>query len=270
MQIWSNTKTLDGYIPEISFVADKQEAEVALVGGKAINLSEFPRLRGIFKTGVGRDNVPEEEARKRGILCEFPSAATCEIIYEETANFACNLIFKCLYAEVGDFATWKKIDRPVLRSRRLLVIGAGKIGGRVAAKMRTFLEVTTYDSLTDKPENLEPLIREADCISLHLPLIAQTRNFFDATKFAWMRAGAWLVNTARGAVVEEDALFDEVSSGRLRAAFDVFWEEPYKGKLMGLPAERFIASPHVASTCREFLAETADDFRKFLGQLENA
>jgi phosphoglycerate dehydrogenase-like enzyme len=268
MPIWSNTKTLDGYIPELTFTPDKATADVALVGGKAIDLQEFPCLRGIFKTGVGRDNVPEEEARSRGVVCAFPSAETCGIIYEETANFACNLIFKCLYADVGDFAAWKKLDRPALSTRHLLVIGAGKIGGRVAAKMRPFLKVSTYDALTNKPEALEPLVHMADCISLHIPLTSETRNFFDARKLSWMKTGASLVNTARGPVVEEDALFDELSKGRLRAAFDVFWEEPYKGKLTKLPADRFIVSPHLASTCREFLTATAEDFRMFLQGLK--
>jgi phosphoglycerate dehydrogenase-like enzyme len=268
MQVWSNTNTLDGYIPTISLIADKSAAEIALVGGKTIHLNEFPRLRGIFKTGVGRDNVPEDEARARRIVCAFPSAETCGIIYEETANFTCNLIFKCLYSDVGDFAAWKKLDRPSLKEQQLLVIGAGKIGSRVAAKMRSFLEVTTFDALTNNPEELESLVRMADCISLHIPLTSETRTFFDARKLSWMKAGASLVNTARGPVVEEDALFDELSKGRLRAAFDVFWEEPYKGKLMKLPAERFIVSPHVASTCREFLTATAEDFRKFLEGLK--
>jgi phosphoglycerate dehydrogenase-like enzyme len=268
MNIWTNTKTLDGYVPNISFTADKSIAEVALVGGKAIDLNEFPRLRGIFKTGVGRDNVPEVEAKTLGIVCAFPSGETCEIIYEETANFACNLIFKCLFSEVGDFVTWKKLDRPTLKGRQLLVIGAGKIGGKVAAKMQSFLKVTSYDALTNKPEELELLVRTADCITLHIPLTPETRDFFDARKLGWMKAGASLVNTARGSVVEEGALFDELSKGRLRAAFDVFWEEPYKGKLTTLPPERFMVSPHVASTCREFLAATAADFQQFLKGLK--
>ena len=267
MNIWSNTKTLDGYISDIPLTPDKAIAEIALVGGKAIDLAEFPKLRGIFKTGVGRDNVPEEAARARGIRCEFPSAQTCEIIYEETANFACSLIFKCLYAEVGDFAKWQKLDRPALATKKLLLVGAGKIGSRVEARMKPFLQVTTFDALTNKPEELEPLIRQADCISLHIPLTASTKNCFDTNKLGWMKSGAALVNTARGGVVDEDALNVELSSGRLRAAFDVFWQEPYTGILLQLPPERFIVTPHIASTCREFISATADDFRKFISSL---
>lgn len=270
MQVWSNTKTLEGYVPDIRFTVDTRAADVALLGGKTIDLEEFPRLRGIFKTGVGRDNVPEAEANARGIVCEFPSPQTSAIIYEETANFACHLILKCLYAELGDFGTWKKLDRPALRTRVLLVFGTGNIGSRVARKMQPFLNVCTFDALSSKPDELEPLLRQADCVSLHVPLTDSTRSFFNAAKLAWLKDGAAVVNTARGPLVVEDALHAELAARRLRAAFDVFWEEPYKGALMQLPADRFMVSPHVASTCHEFLSGTAGDLRKFLQRLGNA
>ena len=62
-----------------------------------------------------------------------------------------------------------------------------------------------------------------------------------------------MINTARGTIVDEDALYSEISSGRLRAAFDVFWHEPYVGKLKEFHPDRFYMSPHVASTCRDFI-----------------
>jgi phosphoglycerate dehydrogenase-like enzyme len=268
MKIWSNTKTLDGYLDGVQFVSDKAEAELVLVGGKAIDLMEFPRLRGIFKTGVGRDNVPEEDARMRGIRCGYPSSATAAIIYEETACFACHLVLKSLFAEVGDFAAWSKRDRPALSGREVLVVGTGNIGRRVAEKLRVFMRVSTYDVATNRPEELEPLVRRADCVTLHIPLMNATREFFDAEKLAWMKDEATLVNTARAAVVSEGALYAELAKGRLRAAFDVFWQEPYKGMLMDLAPDCFMVSPHVASTCREFISATAMDFMAFLAYLE--
>jgi phosphoglycerate dehydrogenase-like enzyme len=268
MQIWSNTTTLNGYLPPLSFTTDKTAAEVALIGGKAIDLADFPRLRGIFKTGIGRDNVPEAAAAARGIVCGFPSSRASEVIYEETASFTCHLILKVMYAAAGDFAQWTKADRPALSRRQLLVVGAGNIGGRVAARMGAFMPVATFDTLHDRPEELEPRVRAADCVALTVPLTDDTRGFFDARKLGWMKDGAGLVNTGRGALVVEDDLHRELVSGRLRAAFDVFWQEPYHGKLAGLPPDRFMVSPHIASTCREFLTETASDFRDFLAALE--
>ena len=270
MQIWSNTKTLDGFVPNLTFTSDKAAAVVALVGGKKIELNDFPRLRGNFKTGVGRDNVPEAEAAQRGIACGFPSPQTAEIIYEETANFACHLILQCAFAGAGDFAAWSKKDRRALASHRLLIVGGGDIGRPVAAKMAPFMQVDTFDVAINKSEELEAKVRAADCISLHVPLNASTRDLINREVLGWMRDGAALVNTARGAVVSEEALFEELQSGRLRAAFDVFWNEPYAGKLLGLPGDRFIRSPHVASTCREFLAATAADLLRFISGLDSA
>ena len=73
-----------------------------------------------------------------------------------------------------------------------------------------------------------------------------------------MKTGAVLINTARGAIVDEEALYDEIKSGRLRAAFDVYWQEPYRGKLKEFYPDRFYMTPHVASTCSSFLKGCRD------------
>ena len=72
-------------------------------------------------------------------------------------------------------------------------------------------------------------MKQADVITLHVPLMNSTKSFIDAEKLGWMKDGAAIVNTARGPVVDEDALFEEIQSGRLRAAFDVFGQNPMRG-----------------------------------------
>lgn len=267
MKIYKATNTLDGYLPELEYTADKKNAELILVGGKKFDLDEFPKLRGVFKTGVGTDNLPFEEAKQCGVEIRLPSEGTCDTIYEETAAFACHLILAGLYAEVGDWATWKKQDRQMLANKSLLVLGKGRIGGRVAQKMQVFMRVTTYDAATDAADRLPDLMREADCVSLHIPLLPETRGFMNAVRIGWMKSGALLVNTARGPVVDEDALYGALRDGKIRAAFDVFWQEPYHGKLMEFAPERFRVTPHVASTCREFLEGCAKDFLEFQREL---
>jgi len=268
MRIYKATATLDGYLPPLDYTADKAEAELMVVGGKAIDLAEFPKLRGIFKTGVGTDNLPFDAAAARGIEIALPSEATCDVIYEETAAFTCYLILTGRYAGAGDWEAWKKQDRRQLAGQRLLVIGAGRIGQRVIDKMRAFMRVDSFDSARDPADALQAKIRAADCISLHVPLTDDTRNLFSAERLSWMPDGALLVNTARGPVIDEDALYAELSAGRLRAAIDVFWQEPYRGKLTELPADRFIRTPHIASTCKEFVQGTAEDFLAFMHQLQ--
>jgi phosphoglycerate dehydrogenase-like enzyme len=269
MLIYKATKTLDGYLPSLQYTEDKTQAEVMLVGGMKFALSDFPKLRGIFKTGVGTDNLPFDDAAARGVEIALPSQNTCTVIYEETAAFTCHLILNGLYAGYANWESWKKIDRPTLHQRQLLVVGNGHVGKRVADKMRGFMKVDTFDSATDPSEDFEPKVRRADCITLHVPLTTATDALFNAERLSWMRDGALLVNTARGPVIHEDGLYAELVSGRIRAAIDVFWKEPYRGKLTDLPADRFISSPHIASTCKEFVQGTATDFLQFLAKISN-
>jgi phosphoglycerate dehydrogenase-like enzyme len=268
MKIWSNTRTLDGLVDDLPFTDDKNEADVALIGGKPLTLCDFPKLKGIFKCGVGRDNLPEAEAAERGVRCGFPAESTAVIIFEETASFATHLILQCLYSDIGDFGEWNKLDRVALLHRTVLVVGTGNIGSRVVKRLQSFAKTMTYDVLTHSADELRWLVEQADCVSLHMPLTDATRGFFDAEKLGWMKDGAALVNTARAAVVNEQALYDALAKKRMRAAFDVFWQEPYKGPLVELPRDRFLVSPHVASTCKEFISETANDFRRFIAELE--
>lgn len=267
MKVWKGTSTLDAFADAVQWADSKQRADVLLVGGKPFNLEEFPVLRGIFKTGIGTDNLPLDQARERGIRIGLPSEKTREVIYDETASFACQLILRYLYRDLGDLASWAKRERRSLKRKNLLVLGVGNIGARVVERMQAFCQVDTYDPLQNDPRELEALMRSADCITLHMPLTEQTRRFFDAEKLGWMPDGAALVNTARGPIVCEDALFHELQARRLFAAFDVFWSEPYEGKLKALHPDPFYMTPHVASTCKEFLAGTADDFRRFLREL---
>lgn len=270
MKIWCNTKTLDGYIStqDLDFEPDPSLAEVALIGGKAIELQDMPRLKGIFKTGVGRDNVPEKDARAKNIQCGFPSERTAEIIYDETASFACYLVLKCLYINSGNFAKWQKDSRASLANKTVLIIGNGNIGSRVAQRLNNLLQIETYDEQVNSESELSALLRRADCVSLHTPLTQATQGWFDKSKLSKLKDGAALVNTARGAIVNEQDLYNELKQNRIIAAFDVFWSEPYSGKLLDFADKSFFATPHVASTCREFLQSTADDFLRFLDALE--
>ena len=215
MKIWKNTNTLDGYDDGLIFTDDKKEAEILLLGSKPVSLDEFPSAKGIFRAGIGRDNVPLDESAKKGIIIRFPSSATEHLIYEETADFTCGLIFRMNYLGAGTVDPWMKYDRTQLRDKILLVIGTGHIGGLVAEKMRSFLKVQTFDLKNNEIDELPGLIAEADIISLHVPNIPENRSFFDEEKLGMMKDGAILINTARGAIVDEMALFREISGKRI-------------------------------------------------------
>jgi len=266
MNLWKNTPTLDEFVPELLTPVTAEKAVIAVVGGKPIPLDELPNLKGIFKCGVGTDNIPFEECEKRGIEVCLPSEATRDIIFEETANFAVKAVLDVLYASAGVLETWTKHSRPVLSRKTVLLLGQGNIGRKVKVKLESLLNVTTWDAATDAPEDLESLVREADAISLHIPLNDATTAWFDSEKMSWMKDGAGLVNTARGPVVDEQALLKEIEAKRIFAAFDVFWQEPYHGPLREHP-EHFFMTPHIASTCADFLEGLAKDLRRFSERL---
>ena len=268
MTYWKNTATLDKLVPDLLNTVDAAEAEIAVIGSKPIDLSAMPKLKGIFKCGVGTDNVPFEEAKERGVEICMPSEQTKRYIFEETANFAVYLVFRMLFNDIGKVDGWVKQSRGFLGNKKVLVMGQGNIGAHVTRKLAPSVDVLTFDVLQNSMDELPGLLAQADVITLHVPLTEATTDFIDAEKLSWMKDGAALVNTARGPVVDEDALYAEIESGRLRAAFDVFWKEPYEGKLKQFHPERFLMSPHVSSNCENFLGGLADDFLAFRAKLK--
>jgi phosphoglycerate dehydrogenase-like enzyme len=263
MKLWKNTNTLDKLVPELLATVDPSVAEVAVIGGKSIDLSQFPNLKAIFKCGVGVDNIPFEEAAKREIKITLPSDQTKRYIFEETANFAVYLILRMLYKDLGSIEKWEKKQRPFLGDYKVLILGQGNIGKQVAEKLNPLVSVFTYDPLQNSEQELEELFKQSDVISLHIPLNKHTVSFVDEEKLSWMKDGATLVNTARGSIVSENALYNEIKNKRLCAAFDVFWNEPYGGMLKAFHPDGFYMTPHVASNCSTFLTGLACDFYKY-------
>ena len=94
IKVWKNTSTLNGYDQGLFFTNDKSQADIILSGSKKVELDGFTKLKAIFRAGVGKDNLPIEQAKRKNILIRFPKEQTINIIFEETSNFACNLIFR--------------------------------------------------------------------------------------------------------------------------------------------------------------------------------
>ncbi len=267
MLYWKNTNTLDDYYPAALVTVAPEQAEIAIIGSKSLDLEQFPGLKGLFKCGVGLDNVPFAECQARHIAVGLPGAETSNIIFEETANFTVYTILNQLYADSGDITSWKKNQRVSLNRKAVLVIGQGNIGSRVSNKLEQLVNVLRFDIQHQQKKDLYALLAAADLVSLHIPLTDATNGWFDADKLSVMKDGAILVNTARGQIVDESDLLKEIVNGRLRAAFDVFWKEPYTGPLKQFHPHRFFMTPHVASTCEQFLLGLATDLKKFVSEL---
>ncbi len=256
VKVFFNTKTFDKLIAEhgLAVTTEPAEADVAVLGAKTIEYQKFMKLRALYRFGVGTENVDMGYLKSHGIAVYFPSERSKEILFEGTANFTVHAILTMLYDKAfGNADTWTKDQHAHLGHKRALVIGTGNVGARVAKKLSVFMPVKTYDITTHQPHELDPLVRATDVITVHMPLTDETRNFFNSEKLSWVKDGAVLVNTARGALFDEDALYEKLSNSICRAFFDVFWQEPYTGKLKTLGKEKFFMTPHSASNMKAYI-----------------
>ena len=254
MKVYFNTKTFEHYYSELDVTRNPAEAELLVMGAKTVKIEEFTNLRAIYRFGVGIENIPFEYARTRDIPIFFPSEKTKEILFDSTANFAAYLIFRMHYGHcLGDPAKWLKQARDYLGHKKLLVVGMGNIGKRVSEKMSHYMHIMEFDVRINPISELHNLISSADFISLHIPLTPENRDFIDGEKLSWMKDDVVFINTSRGALVNEESLYNRLMRTNMRAAFDVFWIEPYQGKLATLSPEKFFMTPHSASQTKEFV-----------------
>jgi phosphoglycerate dehydrogenase-like enzyme len=222
-------------------------------------------LRVIARIGVGTDSIDMDVATRRGVaVCTTPGANA-----SSTADHAVALMLAALrritefdssirdarWARTGEAAPWE------LNRATVGLVGLGAIGRLVRRRLTGFRTHVLACDPEAEPEagtelvGLDELLRRSDVVSLHLPLTSATRHLIDRRRLALMRPGAVLVNTARGALVDEEALADALEGGRLRAAaLDVFEREPpVRTRLLALP--NLILTPHVAGVSERSVEE---------------
>jgi glyoxylate reductase len=227
-------------------------------------MAAAPRLRVISNMAVGYDNIDVEEASRRGVLV----TNTPGILTKTTADFAFALLLAAArrvaeadrYTRQGRWKTWgpQVLLGQDVHEATLGVVGLGGVGLGVAKRARGFdMRVLYYDS-TRKPKEerryglayaeLDQLLAESDFISLHTPLTIETHHLIGERELALMKPTAVLVNTARGAIVDQRALWRFLKERRIAAAaIDVSEQEPIApdDPLLGL--DNIIITPHIAS-----------------------
>ncbi len=224
----------------------------------------------IARFGVGHDSIDKSLATARGLLC----TNTPGTLDDSVAEFTLNLLLAASrhtveVAGAMGAGRWAPRQGSELKGKTLAVVGCGPIGCSVAriasggfgmnviGCQRTAGEAERLQhawGFTSVTTDFAAAVWAADFVSLHIPSRPETRHFLDRSRLAMLPASSWLVNTARGAVVDEVALFDALAAGRLAgAALDVFAREPYEPAAPGkdfrtLP--NVILTPHVgSSTC---------------------
>ncbi len=229
-------------------------------------LDAAPRLRVVANYAVGSDNVDLEECAQRGVAVGVtPDAlteATADLAFALILAAARNLIAGHEAVRDGNWRTWEPqgwLGHDV-HGATLALIGAGRIGEAVARRAQGFsMEVLRVG----RRDDLHAALEQADFISLHCPLTPQTRHLIDAAALRHAKPSAILVNTARGAVVDQHALKDALDDGRLAAAaLDVTDPEPLPPGDPLLSAPNLLVLPHVGSathSARARMAELAVD-----------
>jgi glyoxylate reductase len=244
----------------LSLVTDRVDA--ALIEG-------CPDLRAIANYAVGYDNVDVEAASARGI----PVGNTPGVLTDATADLAFALLLAAARklpeaiaaARDGDWLTWEPGQHlgAAVNGATLGIIGLGRIGRAVARRASGFDMTVLHTGSGDGATSLETLLERSDFVSLHCPLTPATHHLIDAAALSSMRSSAILINTARGPIVDHDALRTALISGEIAgAALDVTDPEPLPADHPLLEAPNLIVAPHIGSAtrvAREQMAELAVD-----------
>jgi glyoxylate reductase len=222
-----------------------------------------PKLRIAANVAVGYDNIDVDTCTKRGVV----ATNTPGVLDETTADFAWTLMMAVArrlsegeqLARSGNWKGWN-LDQLVgadIWGKTLGLVGFGRIGRAVARRALGFQMKVIYTDAVKAPEEVEKslnaqfrdmnaVLAESDFISLHVPLMPETRGLFDAPKFYRMKPTAFLINTSRGPVVEEAALVAALEAGKIAgAALDVYENEPFIHP--GLKRLNVVLAPHLAS-----------------------
>jgi glyoxylate reductase len=249
-------------------VKDK-EALVCLLTEKVNDelLQAAPQLKVAANVAVGFDNIDVAACTKRGVV----ATNTPGVLDETTADFAWTLLMAVArrlgegdaLARSGNWKGWD-LDQLVgtdVWGKTLGIVGFGRIGRAMARRASGFQMKLIYaDAVRAGPDiekelgaefrEMNALLADADFISLHTPLLPETRGLFNADKFSRMKRTAYLINTSRGPVVHENDLVAALESGKIAgAALDVFENEP--GIHPGLRRANVVLAPHIASASLE-------------------
>jgi len=222
------------------------DVEILVVVNEPVDLTLYPSLRLIANYSVGYDRIDVAAATARGVAV----SNTPGVLDAATADLALALMLAARRGLVtGDRVVraggWAGLrDGREVSGATLGIVGLGRIGSAVARRAAGF-EMRILPVRRNEGD-LDAVLRDCDIVTLHVPLMAETRGLISRERLALLKDGATFVNTARGPVVDEEALVAELVSGRISAGLDVFAHEPHvPHELFDLP--NVVLTPHIAS-----------------------
>lgn len=251
-------------------IANLGDVDATIASSEPYNGAVFdaaPRLRVIARTGVGYDAIDVAEATRRGVMIGVTPGANRDAVAEHAFAMLLALVKNVVANHTQLIAGgFTRIPTDSLRGKTLGIVGFGNIGRAMERRARAFdmnvlaadpcLPPGTSDAGT-RIVSLETLLSEADFVSLHAPLVAETQQLIRAETIARMKDGAILINAARGKLVDEHALAEALRSGKIAGAgLDVFEREPPIGSPL-LTAPNVLLSPHLAGVDRQAIEDMA-------------
>jgi glyoxylate reductase len=241
---------------EVGPLEPRADVEVVIVANEPVDAAAFPSLRLVANFGVGYDRVGVAALGQHGVaVTNTPGvldAATADLTWALILAARRRVVEGDRRVRAGEWTgSWADgFLAEELTGSTLGIVGLGRIGSAVARRAEGFeLRVLSVRS-HDGGDARDRLLAESDVVTIHAPLTAETHGLIDAQRLALLRDDAVLVNTARGEIVDEDALVAELVSGRIRAGLDVFAHEPNVPAAL-LPLANVVLTPHLGSATRQ-------------------
>ncbi len=227
-------------------------------------------LKIIARAGVGVDNVDVQAATERGIMVVNAPQSTSISVAEHTIGLILSISRKISIADSSvKEGKWEKSHfmGMELNGKTIGIVGMGRIGSQVVIRAKAFgMEIMVYDpyitteaasELGVEVVGLETLLKNADVITIHVPLTPETQHLISMPEFELMKENAIIVNCARGGIINEGDLYEAISKGRISgAALDVFENEPPVGSSL-FELENIVLTPHIAASTSEAQRDAA-------------
>ena len=250
-------------VPLASLDATRPGVEGLIAANEPVPLALLPDLRVVANYGVGYDRVDVAECARRGIVVTNTpgvlDAATADLAFALALAARRRVVEGDRLVRTGGWVgSWAEdsLLAEELSGSVLGIVGLGRIGSAVARRARgfdlrvLFTQRHRVESDLGEFRQLDELLAESDLVTLHVPRTPETVGLLDARRLALLRDGGCLVNTARGEIVDEEALVAELASGRICAGLDVFAHEPtVPAELLDLP--NVVLTPHLGSGTRQ-------------------
>lgn len=249
---------------EVAELAKNVDAIIAGTEDLTPLIHNNPKLKIISRVGIGLDSVPLQLCRERNITVAYTPDAVTMAVVELTIGLMITLTRKVNLAdkELRE-GGWSRFTGKRLGESKIGIIGLGRVGKNVLRilsgfkpkeillndtkdKFKEVAEILQKENISYRFVDKEVIYSESDIVSIHVPLTCSTRNMIGEKELSLFSKDAFLINTARGGIVNEEVLYQFLLEKKISgAAIDVFEEEPYKGKLIGL--ENILLTQHMGS-----------------------